>query len=154
MKKILITTLLFMMTVVPANAKATVDQVKTFFNSYVSAANNFDENIFEKYYVQNPQIIRVVEKKDGTTQAVNVPLQVYLNEAAKARKVGKLTGYKNNYTNINVIAINNDFKISAIRHPSPGGSYPAYFIIVEDGQGNLKIKVESMNTPRQEFLKK
>lgn len=154
MKKILITAFLFMMAIMPANAKATADQVKSFFNSYVAAANNFDENIFQKFYISNPKIIRVVEKKDGTTQAVFVPLKVYLDEAAKGRKIGKLTGYKNTYSNITVVPSNNDFKLSATRHPSPGGKYPAYFIIGEDSQGHLKIKVESMNTPRQEFLKK
>ena len=154
MKKILITAFLFMMAIMPANAKATADQVKSFFNSYVAAANNFDEKLFQKYYVQKPTIIRVVEKKDGTKQSVNVPLSVYLSEAAKGRKIGKLTGYKNTYSNITVVPSKNDFKLSAIRHPSPGGKYPAYFIIGEDSQGHLKIKVESMNTPRQEFLKK
>lgn len=132
---------------------ATVEQVKAFFNSYISAANNFEENVFQKYYIKNPTIIRVVEKKDGTKQSVNVPLKIYLDEAAKGRKIGKIMGYKNNYTNISVTPNNGDFKVSATRNPSPGGHYPAYFIIGEDNNGNLKIKVESMNTPRQEFLK-
>lgn len=138
----------------PVNAKATAEQVRAFFNSYVTAANNFDENLFSKFYVSNPTIIRVVEKKDGTTQSVTVPLKVYLDEGAKGRKVGKLLGYKNNYTNISVTPYKNDFKVSAMRNPSPGGKYPSYFIIGEDSQGKLKIKVESMNTPRQEFLQK
>lgn len=154
MKKVLIFIFMFCLSVMPVFSKATEEEVKAFFNSYVSAANNFDENLFQKFYVSNPTIIRVVEKKDGTMQSVNVPLNVYLDEGAKGRKVGKIMGYKNNYTNISVTPYKNDFKVSAIRNPSPGGKYPAYFIIGEDNQGKLKIKVESMNTPRQEFLKK
>lgn len=154
MKKILALITLFMFSIIPANAQATAEQVKEFFNSYVNAANNFDENLFQKYYSANPTIIRVVQKKDGTTESVNVPLKTYLDEAAKGRKLGKLTGYKNTYTNISITPHNNDFKVTATRNPSPGGKYPAHFIIGEDNQGRLKIKVESMNTPRQEFLKK
>lgn len=153
MKKLFISLCLLSVMAVPANAKATAEQVRTFFNSYVTAANNFDANVFDKYYASNPTIIRVVQKKDGTTQTVKVPLKTYLDEAAKGRKVGKMIGYKNNYSNISVTPYNNDFKVSATRLPSPGGKYPAYFIIGEDANGHLKIKVESMNTPRQEFLK-
>lgn len=155
MKKLLAILTVALMAIMPLEVKAaTAEQVKTFFNSYVSAANSFDENLFQKFYIQNPTIIRVVEKKDGTKQSVNVPLKVYLDECAKGRKIGKVMGYKNSYTNITVTPVNNDFKVSATRNPSPGGHYPAHFIIGEDDNGNLKIKEESMNTPRQEFLKK
>ena len=154
MKKFLISLFLLFICSVPANAKATTEQVKAFFNSYVAAANNFEPDLFQKYYISNPKIIRVVEKKDGTTQSVNVPLKTYFEESTKGQKVGKLMGYKNNYSNITITPQGNDFKVSAIRLPSPGGKYPAYFVIGEDGNGKLKIKVESMNTPRQEFLRK
>ncbi|MBQ2644341.1 hypothetical protein IJG14_02050 [bacterium] len=153
MKKILVFLFLFLFAnILPTQAKATNEQVKAFFNAYVQAANNF-ENVFDKYYVSNPVIIRVVEKKDGTTQSVRVPLKTYLEEGAKGRKIGKMIGYKNNYINIKITPYGNDFKVSAIRVPSPGGKYPAHFIIGEDSSGKLKIKEESMNTPRQEFLK-
>lgn len=138
---------------IPVKAEATADQVKEFFNSYVQAANNFDDNVFQKFYTASPKIIRVVEKKDGTTQSVTVPLKTYLDEAAKGRKVGKMLGYTNNYSNIQVVPFGKDFKVTAVRLPSPGGKFPAHFIIGPDSNGNLKIKEESMNTPRQEFLK-
>lgn len=153
MKKILSALYLICIMAIPVQAKATAEQVKSFFNSYVQAANNYEETLFQKYYTASPKIIRVVEKKDGTTQSVTVPLKTYLEEAAKGRKVGKMLGYKNNYSNIQVTPQGNDFKVSATRLPSPGGKYAAYFIIGEDNNGKLKIKVESMNTPRQEFLK-
>lgn len=154
MKKFLVSMFLLTMFSSSVQAKATVEDVRAFFNEYVAAANNFQEDVFSKYYATTPSIIRVVEKKDGTTQSVNVPLKTYLDEAAKGRKLGKLMGYKNNYSNIKITPYNDDFKVSATRLPSPGGQFPAYFIIGEDSSGNLKIKVESMNTPRQEFLKK
>ncbi|MCR5260720.1 MAG: hypothetical protein K6C94_02660 [Candidatus Gastranaerophilales bacterium] len=153
MKKIIFSLFLIGILGFPANAKTTPEQVKAFFNSYVQAANNFDPNLFQKYYIPTPKIIRVVEKKDGTTQSVNVPLKTYLDEAAKGQKVGKMLGYKNNYSNIQITPQGKDFKVSATRLPSPGGKYAAYFVIGEDANGKLKIKVESMNTPRQEFLK-
>lgn len=154
MKKLLALFAILFMSAVSVEAKPTAEQVRTFFNSYVAAANNFDAQLFQKYYVPSPKIIRVVEKKDGTTQSVVVPLKIYLEEGAKGRKVGKIMGYKNTYTNVKITPAGNDYKVSATRNPSPGGRYPAYFIIGEDSQGHLKIKVESMNTPRQEFLKK
>lgn len=153
MKKIMFTLFLMCLLAVQVYAKATSVDVKNFFNSYVQAANNFEDNLFQKYYIASPKIIRVVEKKDGTTQSVIVPLAIYLEEGAKGRKVGKMLGYKNNYSNIQVTPYGKDFKVTAMRNPSPGGKFPAHFIIGEDANGKLKIKEESMNTPRQEFLK-
>lgn len=153
MKKLFLLFLLFCFSNNFTNAQATEDSVRKFFNEYVNAANALQEDVFQKYYTTNPKIIRVVEKKDGTTQSVNVPLKTYLDEAAKGRKLARITRYKNDYTDIKISKEGDDFKVSANRLPSPGGKYPAYFIIGENESGQLKIKVESMNTPRQEFLK-
>ena len=152
MKKFFIMMVAMIMGVSVANA-ATTDQVRTFFNAYVAASNNFESNVFTKYYAQNPKIIRVVQKKDGTTQSVVVPKDRYLAEAAKGRNLGKALRYKNNYSNVKITPYGKDFKVTAMRNPSPGGSFPAHFII-GDVNGSLKIKEESMNTPRQEFLGK
>ena len=51
MKKLFISLCLLSVMAVPANAKATAEQVRTFFNSYVTAANNFDANVFDKYFL-------------------------------------------------------------------------------------------------------
>ncbi len=152
MRKILVLLVLILMSVGVANA-TTTEQVRTFFNEYVAASNNFESDVFTKYYAQNPKIIRVVQKKDGTTQSVVVPKDRYLAEAAKGRALGKAMRYKNNYSNVKITPYGNDFKVSATRNPSPGGSFAAHFII-GDVNGSLKIKEESMNTPRQEFLGK
>lgn len=152
MKKILALFAVMVLGIGAVNA-ATTEQVRTFFNAYVAASNNFQSDVFTKYYVQNPKIIRVVQKKDGTTQSVVVPKDRYFAEAAKGRALGKALRYKNNYSNVKITPYGKDFKVTATRNPSPGGSFPAYFII-GDVNGSLKIKVESMNTPRQEFLGK
>ncbi len=152
MKKFLVLLAIMIFGVGAVNA-ATTEQVRTFFNAYVAASNNFQSDVFTKYYASNPKIIRVVQKKDGTTQSVVVPKDRYLAEAAKGRALGKAMRYKNNYSNVKITPYGKDYKVTAMRNPSPGGSFPAHFII-GDVNGSLKIKEESMNTPRQEFLGK
>ena len=125
-----------------------------FFNSYVFAANNYKADLFSKYYDTNPAIYRVVEKKDGSRSVVRVPFNIYIKESKKGQGLARIVRYKNNYANIKITPTGKgkDYKISAIRKPTPGGSYPAYFVVGKDANGEWKIKVESMNTPRQEFL--
>lgn len=154
MKKLLILLLLISFNVLCAEAKTTEKQVKAFFYSYVTAVNSYSPDIFSRYYLPNATIYRVVQKKDGTTQQVTIPMSIYQNESRKGEKLAKFVKYTNDYTNIRITPQNNDFRIDAVRKPSMGGSFPAYFVIGEDNSGNLKIKVESMNTPRQEFLQK
>lgn len=134
-------------------AEYTADEVLTFFDNYVKSANSFDKDLFAKYYSGAPAIYRVVEKKDGSVESVKIPFDIYKKEAAKNRKFGKLARYKNSYSDLKVSRSGEDFKLEATRNPSPGGSFSAYFIIGPDSDGNLKIKTESMNTPRDEFLK-
>ena len=59
-----------------------VAEVKKFFNTYVEAANSYDTDYF-KYYSDNAKIKRVVEKPDGSTKTVDIPLDRYKNEAKK-----------------------------------------------------------------------
>lgn len=154
MKKLLGLFFLVLISVLSADAKPTEKQVRAFFISYVNAVNSYSPDIFSKYYIPNATIYRVVQKKDGTTQQVTVPMSIYQNESRKGEKLAKFVKYTNDYTNIKITPQNNDFRIDAVRKPSMGGSFPAYFVIGEDNNGHLKIKVESMNTPRQEFLQK
>ena len=77
----------------------------------------------------------------------------YKSEVKKSAKLMKIRKYKNFYSNIKILPVGNDYKISALRRPSTGdykGS--AHFIIGKDNYGNWKIKEESMNTPVQAFL--
>ena len=117
-----------------------IQDVQCFFNEYIEAANSYSSDYF-KYYSDDAKIVRVVEKPDGTKEAVNIPLDRYKSEAKKSTKLMKLRKYKNHYFNVRI---------------TPFGNYkiPAYFIIGKDSNGNWKIKEESMNTKVQRFLDK
>ena len=127
-------------------------EVQKFFNDYVNAANNYNTDYF-KYYSDTAKIIRVVEKPDGTTKSVNIPLERYKSEAKKATAMAKIRRYKNKYLNIRISKSGEDYKISADRMPSTSDyKIPAQFIIGKDKNGDWKIKEESMNTKMQIFL--
>ena len=128
------------------------DEVKNFFNNYVAAANNYDINFFD-YYSNNAKITRVVQKPDGSTQSVNIPLSRYKYEAKKSTTLAKIRKYKNRYFNIKISRHGNDYKISADRMPSTSTyKIPAEFIIGKDSNGEWKIKEETLNTKVQLFL--
>lgn len=130
-----------------------IQDVQCFFNQYIDAANNYSNDYF-KYYSDNAKIFRVVEKPDGTTQSVNIPLEKYKDEARKSTKLMKLRQYKNRYFNVKITKHGKDYKVAALRMPSTSDyKIPAHFIIGKDNCGNWKIKEESMNTKVQRFLK-
>ena len=129
-----------------------ISEVQTFFNEYVDAANSYSSDYFN-YYSDNPLIIRVVEKDDGTKEAVKVPFERYKKEAKISQKLAKLRRYKNKYFNIKITKHGKDYKIAAMRMPSTSDyKVPAYFIVGKDDNGEWKIKEESMNTRVQKFL--
>lgn len=129
-----------------------LDDVQTFFESYVDAANSYSKTV-TNYYLPGAKIIRVVEKPDGTTQSVNFSMDRYKTELKKGQKLARLAKYKNKYTDRKFTKLENgDYKISAQRTPSKGTeSYPFYFIITNTDDG-WKVKEESMHTPVQKFL--
>lgn len=129
------------------------EEIQSFFNNYVNAANSYSCDYFD-YYSENPRIIRVVEKPDGSKEAVTVPFEIYKNEAKKSTKLMKLRQYKNRYFNVKITKHGKDYKVAALRMPSTSDyKIPAHFIIGKDDCGNWKIKEESMNTKVQKFLK-
>lgn len=131
-----------------------IQEVQNFFNEYVDAGNRYDSNFFE-YYSGNAKIIRVVEKPDGTSESVNIPLDRYKNEVKKSTVLMKMRKYKNFYSNIKILPFGKDYKIAAMRMPSTSDyKVPAHFIVGRDHTGNWKIKEESMNTRVQAFLSK
>ncbi len=131
-----------------------IEDVENFFNEYVNAANSYSNDYF-KYYSNNAKIVRVVEKPDGTEEAVNIPLERYKSEAKKSTKLMKLRKYKNKYFNIKITRQGKDYKVAALRMPSTSDyKIPAHFIIGKDTNGDWKIKEESMNTKVQRFLDK
>ena len=131
-----------------------MDEVQDFFNRYVEAANSYDTNYFS-FYADDAKIIRVVEKGDGSFETVNIPLERYKSEAKKSKALMKLRKYKNFYSNIKILPVGKNYKISALRQPSLSDyKIPAHFIIGKDDYGNWKIKEESMNTRVKAFLTK
>ena len=130
-----------------------IKDVECFFNEYVDAANSYSDNYFN-YYTNNAKIVRVVEKPDGTVQAVDIPFERYKIEAKKSSKFARLRKYKNKYFNVKILPFGDNYKLSAMRMPSTSDyKIPAYFIIGKDKNGNWKIIEESMNTKVQKFLK-
>lgn len=131
------------------NSKAALKFIK----SYINAANNYSSNL-SSFYDPNAKIIRIVEKKDGTTARVITDTDEYMKQIKIGSIGAKMTNYKNTYTNLKVIEVNDGYKITALRQPS-GESYrlPVYFIVKKDENGNWKIIEESMNTKVQKFLK-
>ena len=128
-------------------------EVEKFFNNYVAAANSYDSNYFD-YYSDDAKIIRVVEKNNGSKEAVNVPLERYKCEAKRSTKLMKLRQYKNYYFNVKIFPHGKDYKIVALRMPSTSNyKIPAHFIVGKNSNGEWKIKEESMNTKVQTFLK-
>lgn len=152
MKKLLV---LFGMFLIGLGALASgTEDVKQFFTSCINAANSYKSDYFS-CYTPNAVIKRVVIKKDGSTETVVIPFADYKKHSAMSARLGKLTHYKNTYTNIEINPEGSDFRVTAMRKPSTSSySLPASFLIGKDSSGNLKIKEESMHTKVQTFLKK
>lgn len=131
-----------------------VQDVQSFFNRYIEAANSYSCDYFD-FYSENAKIIRVVEKPDGTQETVNIPLARYKCEAKKSSKFARLRKYKNRYFNVKIFPQGENYKITAMRMPSTSDyKIPAYFIVKKNNNGEWKITEESMNTRVQKFLNK
>lgn len=152
MKKIIFSFILFVS--IPLFSYADeIQDVQCFFNKYIEAANNYRSDYFD-YYSPDAKIIRVVEKPDGTKESVDIPLEIYKQEAKKSSKFARLRNYKNHYFNIKILPFGRDYKVVAMRMPSTSDyKIPAYFVIGKDNCGEWKIKEESMNTRVQRFLR-
>lgn len=154
MKKILaITIALFAVISGMGALAATPQEVLSFFNSYVNAANTYSDTI-TGYYAPDAKIIRVVMKPDGTTATVTADTKKYFNQMRLGANGARITKYKNSYTERKITKQGNDYKITCLRQPSTSDyKIPAHFVIGPDANGNLKIKEEMMYTKVQKFLK-
>lgn len=134
-------------------SKKEIKEVEQFFNTYIYSANNYKDDLIDKY-TQNAEIERVVIKPDGTKQAVDIPMQRYIKELKLGRKTAKLLGYKNTYINKKYIKTgDNEYKIITTRIPfRDKEGLNAEFDVVKTPDG-LKIAKESMETTVQRFLK-
>ncbi len=151
MKKIILLFCAILFTQIFSFADELTD-VQAFFDKYVSAANTYSKEI-PNYYLNDAKIIRVVIKKDGTKQAVNFPMSDYKAQMSKSAKLAKIVGYKNNYRNVSVTKEGTDYKVSALRYPNKDTKGLSCYFIVTNTPNGYKIKVESMDTEVQDFLK-
>lgn len=127
---------------------------KTFFNSYVNAANTYSTTIPDMYS-PSAKIIRQVVKPDGTTQNVETNTSTYITQMKLGQAGAKLKHYTNNYTNITATQLGNGkVKVSSLRQPS-GESYKlkTYMIVQKQHNGKWLIVEEMMQTKVQTFLK-
>lgn len=132
---------------------ATPQDVLTFFNNYVTAANTYSPTL-TSYYTPNAKIIRVVMKPDGSTAQVTTDTQQYFRQMRIGSNLAKINKYKNFYTDRKITKSGNDYKITCLRQPSTSSyKIPAYFVIGSDSNGRLKIKEEMMYTKQQQLLK-
>ena len=128
------------------------EEIEEFFNSYVDSANNYKDDLVDKY-AENAKIERVVIKPDGSKQAVRIPMERYIKELKIGKKTAKLVNYKNTYTNRKFLKTgDNEYKIKTIRIPFKDKTgLSAEFKIIKTKNG-LKIAEESMETNVQKFL--
>ncbi len=153
MKKILLTLLAVLTMATTVFAASTKQDALNFFNSYVSAANNYKPEV-TTMYSPSARIIREVVKPDGSTVTRVTNTQRYISEMRKSQIVAKLRNYKNTYTNIKVEQTGTDtYKISSLRQPS-GESYKlkAYFVVKKQPNGKWLIIEEMMQTKVQMLI--
>ena len=154
MKKLFLALFALVISLAGSNVQAaTPQEVLTFFNDYVNAANTYSDKI-PTYYAPDAKIIRVVIKPDGSLVSVTADTKQYFNQMRIGANGARLTKYKNFYTERKITSQGNDYKITCLRQPSTSDyKIPAHFVIGPDKDGNLKIKEEMMHTKVQKFLR-
>jgi len=128
-------------------------EVENFFNSYIDSANNYRDDLVDKYK-EDAKIIRVVIKPNGNKVPVVIPTKRYFDELKFGQKTARLVNYKNKYTNKEYLKTGeNQYKILATRTPRQDKEgLNAEFTVIKTPDG-LKIAEESMETTVQKFLK-
>ena len=124
-----------------------------FFKSYVDAANNYSPEIIQMYS-PDAKIIRQVVKPDGELVDVETDTDTYISQMKLGQKGAKLRKYKNNYSDIKAVKVDNGYKISSLRQPA-GEKYKlkTYMIVQKQPSGKWLIMEEMMQTKVQTFLK-
>ena len=129
-----------------------ISEINTFFNSYVDSANNYDENLM-KYYMENADIERIVIKKDGTKETINIPIERYKKELKKGKALAKLVNYKNRYQCRKYEKKSGStYKITALRYPMKDNEGLNAEFIIEKTPFGYKISKEMLETNVQKFL--
>lgn len=124
-----------------------------FFNSFVSASNNYSPSLLNMYS-NDAKIIRQIVKPDGTTANAYFTADQYRGQLRISEKIAKIRKYKNYYSNINMTKVSNGYKISAMRKPSLSDyKLKTYVIVQKQPDGKWLIVEEMMQTKEQIFLK-
>ncbi|MCM1265770.1 MAG: hypothetical protein NC200_06180 [Candidatus Gastranaerophilales bacterium] len=153
MKKIILSTFLFLAVMGTALAVSTKSDALAFFNSYVQAANTYSPTV-TTMYSPTAKIIREVVKPDGSTVTRVTNTQRYISEMKKGQAIAKVRRYKNYYSNITVTQTGTDtYKVSSLRQPS-GEKYKlkAYMIVKKQPDGKWLITEEMMQTKVQMLI--
>ena len=154
MKKVLLFIILGVLFLIGTKALADEQQdAVKFFKNYVNAANNYSDEI-TKMYSPEAKIIRQVIKPDGELVDVETDADTYISQMRLGQKGAKLRNYKNHYSDIKAVKVDNGYKIEALRQPS-GEKYKlkTYMIVQKQPSGNWLIVEEMMQTKVQSFLK-
>ena len=102
------------------------EEVLDFFNRYVTAANTYSKNL-PSYYAPNAKIIRVIVKKDGSTENVVTDTAMYMKQLNLGSTIAKIRNYKNFYTNRVVIKVGNNYKLATSLNQMNFQSLPFFF---------------------------
>lgn len=152
MKKVLFLLVLFLSTSVAVFADNQTEAVE-FFNKYVNAANTYSQEL-PSFYSPKARIIRQVIKPDGELVDKETDVARYVSEMKKSQALAKMRKYKNNYSDIKAVKINNNtYKVTALRQPT-GETYKlkTYMVLEKQANGNWQIIEEMMQTKVQMML--
>lgn len=155
MKKVMLKTLLLLTLVLSGLGALADDQQEAlkFFNSFVSAANSYSNEV-PHMYSDNAKIIRQVVKPNGQTVDVKFSINDYRRQMKLSSKVAKLKHYKNYYSNINITKVPEGYKIDSFRKPSLSDyKLKSSMVVQKQPDGTWLIVKELMQTKEQVFLK-
>lgn len=129
------------------------EEALKFFNSYVSASNNYSSDLLDMYS-SDAKIIRQVVKPDGKLVNVSFPIDDYKRQLRLSAKLAKIRKYKNYYSGINVTKVSNGYKIDAMRKPSLSDyKLKTSMVVQKQPNGKWLIVEELTQTKEQIFLK-
>lgn len=130
-----------------------MQEVRTFFNNYVNAANTYNNSV-TTMYSPNAKIIRQVVKPDGGLANAYTDTATYITQMKIGQAGAKLRGYTNSYSNIKITNLGKGvYRIDALRQPK-GETYKLkIYQKVKKINGKWTIIEELMQTKEQIFLR-
>jgi hypothetical protein len=129
--------------------------VEAFFREFVGLYNSYDVAVTD-HFAPNARITRTVIKPCGGREVVAISLSDYKQEIKKGRVGARAIGYKNNFSNIRTVKIDeNTYRLTALRTPNRDKTgLPSWYVIIRQGSGVYKVQSENWDTRHQGFLKR